>query len=421
MWKEYAINSIKNNRAASLSIVSAAFISSAMLSLLCCIFYNMWADDVQNSYSNATLSGAVYTAILLLAAITLILIIHNAFAVSMNAKIRQIGLLQSVGATPGQIRTFLLYEAFLLSMPPVIVGTGLGAGLSYLLMQFLIELSQNVILPLRETELQFHLHPLVIAVTLAVAFLTVHISAWIPARKLSKIPTLEAIRSGGEQEIKKVRKFRVFSKLFDVEGELTRKSLYSRRRAFRMSSISLLLAFLAFSAFLNMDTISSLSTKHTYFDKLAVEARAEALENDQKIRGAYRLVMSGLCGFVALIGMANVFSNALGGVSQRRREFARYASIGMSQAGIRKMLILEVLLISLKPIMIGILLNVLFVVWGLNAASIPASHYFQNMPLTPIAVFALVIILLVGLAYFIGARRISRQNIVDALRDDTLF
>lgn len=57
-----------------------------------------------------------YTAILLIVSFSLILIIHNAFAVSMNARIHQVGILASIGATPGQIRLCLLQEAAALCM-----------------------------------------------------------------------------------------------------------------------------------------------------------------------------------------------------------------------------------------------------------------------------------------------------------------
>lgn len=422
MWKEYAVNSIKNSKAASISIVAATLVSSILLSLLCGIFYNIWADDMQNpEYTNATLSGLIYSLILLLAGIVLILIIRNAFAVVMNAKIHQLGLLQSAGASPGQIRSALLYEAFLLSTPPIIAGTAIGTGLSWLLMRFLIRLSHELVLPRRTTELVFQMHPLVIAAALALAFLTVYISAWIPAWKLSKISPLEAIRAGGEEKIKRMRQFRFLSRFFGVEGELAGKSLYARRKAFRISSVSLLLSLVIFSAFLNTDTISSLSTKRTYFDRLATEERAEALENDRRIREVYKLVMGGLCGLVAVIGIANVFSNALSGVFQRRREFARYASAGMTPAGIRKMLILEALMVSLKPIVINIILNAGLVAWGLNKASIPVSDYYQDMPLAPIAAFCLLIIGLVGLGYFIGGSRIVRQNTAETLQEDVLL
>ena len=55
----------------------------------------------------------------------------------------------------------------------------------------------------------------------------------------------------------------------------------------------------------------------------------EKITNDYMIFG-YELILGGLCSILGLIGIANVFSNTLGFLRQRRREFARYMSIGMT-------------------------------------------------------------------------------------------
>ncbi len=64
----------------------------------------------------------MFILITLLASFSLIMIIHNSFAVSMNARIHQFGIFSSIGATPKQIRTCLLQEAATLCAVPVIVG-----------------------------------------------------------------------------------------------------------------------------------------------------------------------------------------------------------------------------------------------------------------------------------------------------------
>lgn len=47
MWKDYSKSYIKNNRAASISIMAAAFIATLFLSLLCCLFFNFWVYEVE--------------------------------------------------------------------------------------------------------------------------------------------------------------------------------------------------------------------------------------------------------------------------------------------------------------------------------------------------------------------------------------
>ena len=48
MWKDYSRSFIKKNRASSISVIIAAFISSLFLSVLCCLFYNYWNYEVES-------------------------------------------------------------------------------------------------------------------------------------------------------------------------------------------------------------------------------------------------------------------------------------------------------------------------------------------------------------------------------------
>lgn len=49
MWKDYSIGFIKKNRASSVSVMVAAFISALFLSLLCGLFYNFWNYEMLSS------------------------------------------------------------------------------------------------------------------------------------------------------------------------------------------------------------------------------------------------------------------------------------------------------------------------------------------------------------------------------------
>ena len=62
----------------------------------------------------------MFILITLAASFSLIVIIHNSFAVSMNARIHQFGIFSSIGATPKQIRACLLQEAAGLCAVPIL-------------------------------------------------------------------------------------------------------------------------------------------------------------------------------------------------------------------------------------------------------------------------------------------------------------
>ena len=95
-------------------------------SLLSSYFIN----DPQDS--NPPLLMAFYLFVLLLVSVSLILIIHNSFAVSMNARVHQFGIFSSIGATPGQIRTCLLQEAAMLCVIPVLIGSIVAVSYTHL-------------------------------------------------------------------------------------------------------------------------------------------------------------------------------------------------------------------------------------------------------------------------------------------------
>lgn len=305
MWKDYSASYIKKNRASSVSIIVAAFISSLFLSLLCSLFFNLWIyeleqiileegdwqgritgeikeDDlttirnfanVEKAVINGKLSGesgnvvdvffrntrhiyqdmpliieklgledsaasyhelllsrylihdpqdeqppllmAFYLVILVIVALALILIIHNSFAVSMNARIHQFGIFSSIGAAPGQILTCLMQEAAVLCIIPILLGGFLGTVSSFGILQVMNLLGEGAS---GRHEAVFQYHFLVFAGSILASALTVLISAWLPARKLSKLTPLQAIRDTGGLQLQKKRNSRILSLLFGMEG-----------------------------------------------------------------------------------------------------------------------------------------------------------------------------------------------------------
>ncbi|RKJ03703.1 ABC transporter permease [bacterium D16-54] len=207
----------------------------------------------------------MFILITLLASFSLIMIIHNSFAVSMNARIHQFGIFSSIGATPKQIRACLLQEAAALCAVPIIVGSLLGiAGSMGLLQMVNILLGSSI--PGRHKAI-FGYHPLVLGLTLLVTIITIWISAWLPAKKLSKLTPLEAIKNIEELRLKSRKNSYLLMLLFGVEGELAGNALKAQGKALRTASLSFILAFLAFTIMQCFFAISEISTRETYFER----------------------------------------------------------------------------------------------------------------------------------------------------------
>lgn len=732
MWKEYSVSYIKKNRASSLSVIMAAFISALLLSLLCSLFYNFWKYDIERikyeegdwqgrivgkideedltaiqnfanvekavinqnlsneqetavdvyfnnmgtiledmpliadslelqpeavSYHHALLSMYLirdpqdpaprlifpfFLLITAMACFSLVMIIHNAFALSMNARIHQFGIFSSVGATPRQIRTCLLQEAVALCAVPILLGNLLGIVLSMGLM----ELTNIIAVDISgRFEASWGYHPLAFAFTLGITILTVWISAWLPARKLSRLTPLQAIRNAHELELKKRNKPFILARVFGIEGELAGNALKAQKKALRTATLSLTFSFLAFTLIQCFFTLSNISTRMTYFERyqdawdimvtvkdtgiesfsetgelqklsgirsctvyqkakakrmvtedeiseelhalgglkgavsekegewlmnapivilddtsflqycgqagvtpglngavilnrtrdsadpnfrnqnyipylkenqktsllrqsgqeeMTVEisvlgytqklpvlreaygelddyelihfipvslwekikgrigdseenmylrilaregvtlAELNGLEKDiaRLIGGTYKiesenriqekltnddmihammLILGGLCILIALIGIANVFSVTLGFVRQRKREFARYMSVGMTPEGIRKMFCIEALVLAGKPILITLLLSVIAVGFMITASYLDPMVFIKEAPVIPILIFLFAIFGFVAFAYYLGGRRVMRYHLAEALRDDTII
>ncbi len=142
--------------------------------------------------------------------------------------------------------------------------------------------------------------------------------------------------------------------------------------------------------------------------------------NDRQIHGM-KVIFGGFCVLLAVIGIGNVFSNTLGFVRQRKREFARYLSVGLTPEGIRKMFCIEALVLAGRPALITLPLAVLSVGYMLKLSYLDAGEFLAEAPLLPIAAFWLMILGSVALAYVLGWRTVRKLSLTELLWDDTVM
>ena len=582
-----------------------------------------------------------------IASFSLIIVIHNSFVVSMNARIHQFGIFSSIGATPKQIRSCLLQEAAALCILPILIGNLLGILISMGIIHMANDLLGSDVAGRHEAV--FGYHPLVLVATLLLTVATIWISAWMPARKLSRLTPLEAIKNTGELQLKRKKKSPLLTCLFGLEGELAGGALKAQKRALRTASLSLIFSFLAFTIMQSFFALSGISTRETYFERYqgvwdimvtvkdtdvdsfseaqklqeisgirsaivyqkamakriiaedeisedmksfggfavagdnyvrktdggwlvnvpivilddasflayceqigitpqlngaviwnqirdvtnpdfrhprympyvkgenavsilrqsgkeemtaevpvlsytekvpvlreeyatldyyelvhfipvslwkeikgqiggseedayicmlgrenvtsgeldALQGQVDSLiagnyktesenriqeaeANDKQIQGMMT-IFGGFCVLLAVIGIGNVFSNTLGFVRQRKREFARYMSVGMTQGEIKKMFCVEALTIAGRPILITLPLAVITVGYLLKISYIEVGTFLAEAPLIPIMIFMLAIWGIVAFAYYLGWRNIRKINLAEVLRDDTMM
>ena len=191
-----------------------------------------------------TFSG-IFIAVIVVASVSLI---YNAFSISVSERISQLGMLGSVGATRRQKLHSVYFEALVLGLAGVPVGVlagliGIGVTLSFLgpMMTSFIQFTSPEGLTLQVSL------PAIGAACL-VAGLTIFISAWIPARRASKITPIDAVRQLKEIQLsrKEVRTSRLFRFLFGFEGDIALKNLKRSRKKGRATILSLTISLVLF-------------------------------------------------------------------------------------------------------------------------------------------------------------------------------
>ncbi len=196
--------------------------------------------------------GAIVALIIIL---TSVFCIRNSFAISITEKIRQYGMLASVGATPRQIRKNVLFEGAILGL----IGIPVGVGSGILAAWVLIKLSNYLLIASvsGESMLVFDIDPIFIGIAMLLAIITIYLSSISSAIRASRIPEIEAIRSTQEIKIKagQVKVPKYVSKLLGIGGVFAYKNMKRNKRKFRTTTISLIVSiatFISLSSFIEL-------------------------------------------------------------------------------------------------------------------------------------------------------------------------
>jgi putative ABC transport system permease protein len=251
-----AYSQIKMNLGRTNWTLAGIALSTAMISAVCGLIASANEAFVvvlgDNYYDRGVYLGTLIGAGSVLCAIIVaasVIVISNAFRVSAGERTRQFGILKSVGATKKQIASTVMYEGLWLSAIGIPLGIIAGLFVEFAFTSianyFLIGLNK---INDRVIEFSFIIAWQAIIIAAVVAFITVLLSAWLPARKASKIAAIDAIRNSGEVKLsaKKIKTSKLTNKLFGFEGALAAKSLKRSKRNFRATVVSLTISIVLF-------------------------------------------------------------------------------------------------------------------------------------------------------------------------------
>ena len=188
------------------------------------------------------------TVLVLLIAYGSISLIYNSFSISISERIRQFGIMRSIGASDRQIRRMVLFEAFLLAIIGIVLGiivgcVGIGVTLAWVQNNFIVNITNKVGLGLRLV-----ISPLPILIAVLICLVTTIVAAYIPAYKAIHKSAIEAIRQSDEIIIKpnEVKTTKLTQKLFGFAGVMATKNFKRNKRKYRSTILSLALSVILF-------------------------------------------------------------------------------------------------------------------------------------------------------------------------------
>ena len=199
--------------------------------------------------------GIVVGIVMAIIVVTSVFCIKNSFDISITEKIKQYGMLRSIGATKKQIKHNVFYEASILGL----IGIPLGI-LAGILASYILIIVSNYYLGdfmASDIKLIFSFSFIAIIFAIILGIVTIYASAFKSAKKASRISPIDSIRNSGTIKInsKKVKSPKIINKLFGVGGDISYKNLKRNKKKYRTTVISIIVSvsvFIALTSFMSL-------------------------------------------------------------------------------------------------------------------------------------------------------------------------
>ena len=234
---------------------------------------------------NAT-GGLGYAALIvcIIIVITSVFCIKNSFDISITEKIKQYGMLRSIGATKKQLKRNVYYEGTILGIIGIPLGIVLGLIASYILIivsNIFLKEMLNVNTGLKLV-LSISWFSIVVAIILGI--ITIYLSAIRSARKASIVSPINSIRNSADIKVKskKIKSPKIINKLFGIGGEISYKNFKRNKKKYRTTVISIVVSvavFIGLSYFISEAFNSVKMDIKTYDYNLALNVYSEEKED----------------------------------------------------------------------------------------------------------------------------------------------
>ncbi len=232
------------------------------------------------------LLGGFVMAIVLVSSV---FVIRNGFAISITERLKQYGMLSSIGATKKQIKKSVYFEGFILGIIGIPLGILSGIFAIYILVNVVNYILKDYVS--RSTLLTYDMSWGAVMVSIIVSTVTIWLSCKRSAKRASKITPIEAIRSSEDIKLKakKIKCPKFITKIFKTGGEIAYKNLKRSKKKYRTTVISIIVSvviFIAIASFIEygfkMSSAYYTEKDYNYIIYTNVNASPENKEEYQK-------------------------------------------------------------------------------------------------------------------------------------------
>lgn len=197
---------------------------------------------------NKDMSGLskMVMVVLTIVVVSSVYCIKNSFDISISEKIKQYGMLRSVGATRKQIKKNVFKEAYYLGLIGIPLGILLGIFASFILIIVCNYLLKDMIT--MGLKISFSISLIALLISTILSFITIYLSALRSARKAAKIAPITAIRNSADIKInpKKIKTNKFISKVFKIGGVISDKNIKRNKKKYRTTIISIMVSVIIF-------------------------------------------------------------------------------------------------------------------------------------------------------------------------------
>lgn len=168
-----------------------------------------------------------------------IIILYNAFLITINERKKEYAVLNSIGGTEGQVLKMIFLETTIMGIFGIII----GYLLSYLGANIILEKLNNI-LALAEYNFKLIIDIKYLIISFFIIIFNIYISTIIPALKASNTSAIQSIRNN--KQIKYKKRKTILEKILPVEGKIAIKNARRNKNKYRVINILLVICMTSY-------------------------------------------------------------------------------------------------------------------------------------------------------------------------------